>query len=179
MEKRTTHRWGFLFLSFVLLIAAGSWEPTIYGNDEASIKRYLYQEKEWGDHIRILAVEDYGEDRFAVFQMEAKRPDDRFVVRFQRNENGDYVADRSLRQMYGPYPVQGIYSQPLGRSADGREVSYAIWNERQELAEVRFQPESGPEVSVRLPLAPSLTVYQFQSTGSWSITYYDNRGNKL
>lgn len=179
MEKRTTHRWGFLFLSFVLLIVAGSWKPTIYGNDEASIKRYLYQEQEWGDHVQLLAVRDHNQDRFAVFRLETKKPDERFIVRFRQNEDGNYEADRSLRQMYGPYPVQGVYSQALGRSTDSRKVSYAIWNEAEELAEVRFQPESGPEASVHLPLAPALTVCEFQSTGSWSTTYYDNRGNKL
>lgn len=80
--------------------------------------------------------------------------------------------------MYGPYPVQGVYSQPLDSSAD-RWISYAIWNETEELTEVRFKPENGPEAAVLLLTAPALTVCRFQSLGSWSTTYYDNMGNEL
>lgn len=180
MEKATTQRWGFLFLSFVLLILAGTWRPTVYGNDEASIKRYIYQAmgQQLGDHVELLAVEDWNDDRIAVYRLETKRPDDRYIVRFRQNENGDYEADWGPRRMYGPYPVQGVYSQPLDSSAD-RWISYAIWNETEELTEVRFQPENGPETSVSLPLAPALTVCRFQSLGSWSTTYYDDMGNEL
>lgn len=177
METSTLQRWGFLLLSFVLLILAGTYRTAVYGNDEASIVQYLYREEAWGDHIQVLAVEDYGEDRFAVFRLETKRPDDRYIVRFRQNENGDYEAVGYLRRIYGPYPARGIYSQPLSR--DGAWISYVVWSETEALAEVCFQPESGPEVSVPLPAAPSLTVCRFRSSGSWSTAYYDDMGNEL
>lgn len=177
METKTLQRWGFLLLSLVLLIPAVTWRPAVYGNDEASIVRYLYQEKAWGDRIRVLAVKDLGEDRFAVFRLETKRPDDRYIVRFRQNETGDYEADGYLGQIYGPYPARGIYSQPLSR--DGAWISYAVWSETEALAEIRFQPKSGPEASVPLPAAPALTVCRFRSSGSWSTAYYDDLGNEL
>lgn len=182
MEKRTVQRWGFLFLSLVLLIAAGSWEPTIYGNDAASIKRYLYQEREWRDHIRILAVEDYGEDRFAVFQMETKRPDDRFVVRFRKNEEGNYEAYLNSRRMYGPHPVRGVYTQPLEGYSGDREVCYAIWNESEKLAEIHFRLDYGPEEAVSISAPPSLTIWRFTGgTTGWHLEsdYFDAAGNEL
>ena len=41
MSRNTGERWFFLFFSFVVLIFSASYVPTVYGNDPASIERYL------------------------------------------------------------------------------------------------------------------------------------------
>lgn len=84
MSRNTGERWFFLFFSFVVLIFSASYVPTVYGNDPASIERYLavHEGRLLGDHVEILAVEDVGADRFVVFRLETKRPDARYVVRF-------------------------------------------------------------------------------------------------
>lgn len=181
MEKETLQRWGFLLFSVVLLICAAGWEPTIYGNDEASIKRYLYQEQEWGDHIWILAVEDYGEDRFAVFQMETKRPDERFIVRFRRNGEGDYELRGASRKMY-PERHGILYSRPLGGGAEDREVCYVIWSQLPEPVWFHWRLNGGPEEIIPIPSGPSFTLKRFQSaSGSWSlsVSYYTADGEEF
>ena len=43
--KWNAERLGFLLFSALALLAALAWKPTIYGNDEASIKKYLTQDR--------------------------------------------------------------------------------------------------------------------------------------
>ena len=104
----------FLLASLVAVACAAFYEPVIYGNDMGSIERYLRQEmgSRLKDGIELLTVADDGADRFAVFRGAEKRPDERWIVRFRQNENGDYEAYLNSRRMYGPHPVQGVYTQP-------------------------------------------------------------------
>lgn len=106
----------FLLASLVAVACAAFYEPVIYGNDMGSIERYLRQEmgSRLKNGIELLTVADDGADRFAVFRGAEKRPDERWIVRFRQNENGDYEAYLNSRRMYGPHPVQGVYTQPLG-----------------------------------------------------------------
>lgn len=175
MSRKAAVRWGFLFFSFVVLIFSASYVPTVYGNDPASIARYLavHEERRLGDHAEILAVKDVGEDRFAVFRLESKRPDERYVVRFRLNEQGNYEGYERYTSMYGPYPA-GVYTQPVGGGSKEQTVHYVIWNESEKLAETRFQLNGGDVDSVQIPPAPSVTVWQFQSpSGSWHLeTWY-------
>jgi len=62
--------------------------------------------------IRLPAVGDDGPDRFAMFLGERK-PDERYIVRFRQNVDGDYEAYGHPVWMYGPYPVRGVYTQPM------------------------------------------------------------------
>ena len=112
--------------------------------------------------IQLLAVEDEGADRFAVFQGE-KRPDERYIVRFRQNEDGDYEAYGHPDVDVRPVPGAGrLHPAPGGYSGD-REVCYAVWNESEKLAEVRLRVDDGPEESVSIPAPPSLTIWRFQA----------------
>lgn len=42
-----------------------------------------------------------------------RKPDERYIVRFPQNVDGDYEAYGHPVWMYGPYPVRGVYTQPL------------------------------------------------------------------
>ena len=114
MRRNTRERWIFCAVSFALLLCAATYRPAIDGNSPGEISRFLRWEM--ADRgigpIQLLAVEDEGADRFAVFQGE-KRPDERYLVRFRQNEDGEYEADGHPMWMYGPYPVRGVYSQAL------------------------------------------------------------------
>ena len=146
MRRTARERWIFCAVSFVLLFFAAMCRPTIYGNSPGEITRYL--RREMADRgtgpTQLLAVEDEGADRFAVFQGE-KRPDERYLVRFRQNEDGEYEADGHPMWMYGPYPVRGVYSQAL--DGDG-EVCFAVWNESETLAEVPRSGRAHPGASV-------------------------------
>ena len=180
MSRNAWERWIFCAVSLVLLLCAAVYRPVIYGNSPGEIARYLRWEME--DRgigpIQLLAVEDEGADRFAVFQGE-KRPDERDLVRFRQNQDGDYEADGHPMWMYGPYPVRGVYSQAL--DGDG-EVCFAVWNESETLAEVRLRVNDAPEVEVSIPAPPSLTIWRFQVKGTeWRLEdrYFDTTGNML
>ena len=127
----------------------------------------------------VRVMNDYeGADRIAVFQGE-KRPDERYLVRFRQNEDGEYEADGHPMWMYGPYPVRGVYSQAL--DGDG-EVCFAVWNESETLAEVRLQVNDAPEAEVPIPAPPSLTIWRLQVAGTeWRLEdrYFDTAGNML
>lgn len=43
MEKTVMQRLEFLLLSLVLAVVVSIWRPAVYGNNEASIKQYIYQ----------------------------------------------------------------------------------------------------------------------------------------
>ena len=74
MGKSNFQRMIFLFLAAFLLLIAAAWQPEVYGNDDASIRRYIHQTtgiwmQTQGD---LLAVEDRNDDRLVIF-----RPDDK------------------------------------------------------------------------------------------------------
>ena len=98
------------------------------------------------------------------------------------NENGDYEAYLNSRRMYGPHPVQGVYTQPLGGYSGDREVCYAVWNESEHLAEIRFRLDGGPAETVSISTPPSLTIWRFRGGESgWHLesTYYNDAGDEL
>lgn len=159
MSRNAAVRWVFLFFSFVVLIFSASYVPTVYGNDPASIQRYLavHEGRRLGDHVEILAVEDVGADRFAVFRLETKRPDERYVVRFRRNEQGDYEAyygyvRRMLRRETGLYrEIPGNYG--------GEQGNYFVgWIENPKAAEVYVRFGASKETWIRLTEVPQCVV---------------------
>ena len=151
MSRNTGERLTFLLLSFLLFIVSISYVPTVYGNDPASIERYLsvHEGRRLGDHVEILAVEDVGKDRFAVFRLETKQADARYVVRFRRNEQGNYEAYYGyVRRMLGR--ETGLYRETPG-SYGGDQGNYFVgWIENPKAAEVyvRF----GPSKETWIPL---------------------------
>lgn len=191
MGKTAMQRWGFLLLAFVVMLCAASWKPTVYGNDEASIKRYIVQEmgRKLGDHVELLAVEDRDEDRIAVYRLETKRPDDRYVIRFRRNHEGNYEQYGQLLKglpMHGG--SRGIWSeqvQPWGsdrRLYGEKKMYYVVWSESAKLAEIRVRVGSQPEQTARPEGTPSLTVLEFEHpAGSFRTTssFRDAEGNEL
>jgi len=191
MEKETMQRLGFLFLAFVVMLFAASWKPTVYGNDENSIKRYIVQEmgRKLGDHVELLTVEDRGEDRIVVYRLETKRPDDRYVIRFRRNDAGNYEQYGQLLKglpMHGG--SRGIWSeqvQPWGsdqRLYGEKKMYYVVWSESAKLAEIRVQVGDQPEQTAWPEGAPSLTVLEFEHpAGSFrtASSFRDAAGNEL
>ena len=180
MDHGVRARRIFLPVSFLIVLFAALYQPVIYGNDPGDIERYLRREME--DQITLLAVADDGADRFAVFQGAQREPDERYIVRFRKNEDGNYEAYLRPRLMYGPYPVPGVYTQPLNGYSGDREVCYAVWNESDALAEIRFRLDERPEEAVEISAPPSLTVWRFRSgEGGWHLesSYYDAAGNEL
>ena len=110
-----------------------------------------------------------------------RKPDERYIVRFRQNEDGDSEAYGHPDWMYGPYPVRGVYSQPLWGDSGAREVCYAAWNESEKLAEVRLRVDDGPEESVSIPAPPSLTIWRFAGRDmGWHLKdwYFDARGEE-
>jgi hypothetical protein len=159
MSRNSGERLAFILLSFLLFIVSASYVPTVYGNDPTSIERYLavHEGRRLGDHVEILAVEDVGEDRFAVFRLETKRPDERYLVRFRRNEQGNYEAYYGyVRRMLGR--ETGLYRGNPG-SYGGDQGNYFVgWIENPKAAEVyvRFGPSK--ETWIRLTEAPQCVV---------------------
>ena len=183
MGRSTRDRLFFCVTGLVLCLCAIAYRPTIYGNSPGEINRY--RRWEMADRgtgpVELLAVEDDGPDRFAVFRGE-REPDERYIVRFRQNEDGDYEAYGHPKWMYGPYPVRGVYTQPLWGYSGDREVCYAVWNESEALAEVRFRLDGGPEVSVPVSAPPALTLWRFEGgEDGWHLesAYYDAAGNEL
>ena len=183
MGRSTRDRLFFCVTGLVLCLCAIAYRPTVYGNSPGEINRYLRWEMadRGTGPVELLAVEDDGPDRFAVFRGE-REPDERYIVRFRQNEDGDYEAYGHPKWMYGPYPVRGVYTQPLWGYSGDREVCYAVWNESEQLAEVRFRLDDGPAESVSIPTPPSLTIWRFTggSTG-WHLEsgYFDAAGSEL
>ena len=183
MGRSTRDRLFFCVTGLVLCLCAIAYRPTVYGNSPGEINRYLRWEMadRGTGPVELLAVEDDGPDRFAVFRGE-REPDERYIVRFRQNEDGEYEAYGHPKWMYGPYPVRGVYTQPLWGYSGDREVCYAVWNESEQLAEVRFRLDDGPAESVSIPTSPSLTIWRFTggSTG-WHLEnwYFDAAGSEL
>ena len=180
MGREARERAVFLALSLVLVLGAVLAQPPMTGNDESSIRRYLQREE--GDRVELLAVRDDGPDRIVVYRREKGEPDDRRIIRFRQNEDGDYEAYLYPWLMHGPTPVPGVWTQPLKGYSGDREVCYAVWNESEALAEVRFRLDGGPEVSVPVVAPPSLTLWRFEGgEDGWSLesAYCDAAGNEL
>ena len=100
-----------------------------------------------------------------------RKPDERYIVRFPQNVDGDYEA----------YPVRGVYTQPM-RAIPATEACYVIGNESEKLTEVRLRVDAGLDESVSIPAPPSLTIWRF--TGGdmgWRLVdrYFDARGEEL
>ena len=74
MEKSAFQRAVFLVFGVILLIVMANYEPKIYGNDEASIEKYIMQEVglERQDHVEFLAVEARNDDRIVIFRRETE-----------------------------------------------------------------------------------------------------------
>ncbi len=159
MSRNTGERWFFLFFSFVVLIFSASYVPTVYGNDPASIERYLavHEGRLLGDRVEILAVEDVGADRFVVFRLETKRPDERYVVRFRRNGQGNYEAYYGyVRRMLGR--ETGLYRETPG-SYGGDQGNYFVgWIENPKAAEVYVRFGASKETWIRLTEVPQCVV---------------------
>lgn len=177
MSRNSGERLAFILLSFLLFIVSISYVPTVYGNDPASIERYLvvHEGRRLGDHVEILAVEDVGEDRFAVFRLETKRPDERYVVRFRRNGQGNYEG-HILENLYPSRPGGRIYSDFL-RAGKDNTVYFAVWNEDPDLAQIQVLFAVGKEQqreTVTVAGEPSLTLLEFQgsATGFYADTSF-------
>lgn len=185
MSRNAAIRWGFLFFSFVVLIFSASYVPTVYGNDPASIERYLavHEGRLLGDHVEILAVEDVGEERFVVFRLETKRPDARYVIRFRRNEQGNYEG-HILENLYPSGPGRRIYSDFL-RAGKDDIVYFAAWNEDPDLEQIQVLFAVGKEQqreAVTVAGEQSLTVLQFQgsATGFYAdVSFFAADGSEL
>lgn len=181
MERTAVQRWGFLLLCFILLIVAGAWRPTVYGNDEASIKQYIYQKmgQELGDHVELLAVEDHNEDRFAVFRLENRKSDDVWIVRFRRNKSGDYEDYYGYirRMLQGNRGIYMQYISALGGDHSGTYLT--VWSENAELAEIWARFETQPEQIVPITETPSLTLlWSPVDVSGMTYFFYDADGNQ-
>ena len=93
MRRNAWERWIFCAVSLMLIFCAAVYAPTIYGNSPEESNRYLRWEMadRGTGPIRLPAVGDDGPDRFAMFLGERK-PDERYIVRFPQNVDGDYEA---------------------------------------------------------------------------------------
>lgn len=85
-------RLAFLLAAALLFLGVFAWQPAIYGNDGAAIQRYVQRDRSWGGRVQVLAVEDQGRERFAVFRLEGDRSGDRWITHFRQNAHGDYAA---------------------------------------------------------------------------------------
>lgn len=186
MEKRALQQAWFLVFSVIFMFVVAQCEPKVYGNDEASIKKYIMQEVglELQDHVELLAVEDRNDDRIVIFRRETKRPDEVFFVRFRQNENGDYegYAPKTPMRMYCAHPGNGIYSEPISGWGKDPTVYYTIWSENPKLKEISFSLFGRGERRAQVTESPSLTIFEFDSHGGgWSITtsYYDAAGEEI
>lgn len=93
MRRNAWERWIFCAVSLMLIFCAAVYAPTIYGNSRrrsTGISAGRWRTGAPGP-IRLPAVGDDGPDRFAMFLGERK-PDERYIVRFPQNVDGDYEA---------------------------------------------------------------------------------------
>ena len=182
MEKSNFQRMIFLFLSAFLLLIAAAYEPEIYGNDEASIRRYIHQTtgiwmQSQGD---LLAVEDRNDDRIVIFRPDSKKPDEVWFVRFRKNAEGNYEG---YARIYSAHSGNGIWSEVIDDWSETQTGYYVIWNENARLAEIVFSYNYGPEQRIQVAEVPTLILFEFQQTrGSWerfASAYFDADGNEI
>lgn len=181
MERSTQGRVIFLLVGCLTAMLLVSWVPPFYGNSEGEILRGLRREvgPRMEDQIRLLEIRDEGRDRFVVFCGEHKRPDDRWIIRFRKNEAGEYEVYHHAKEMM---QHRDYYLQPLSGPSGDPEVCYAIWNESERLVEARFRPNGGQTETVQISPAPSLTIWRFQGgEDGWHLEshYYDAAGNQM
>ena len=181
MERSTQGRVIFLLVGCLTAMLLASWVPPFYGNSEGEILRGLRREvgPRMEDQIRLLEIRDEGRDRFVVFCGEHKRPDDRWIIRFRKNEAGEYEVYHHSKEMM---QHRDYYLQPLSGPSGDPEVCYAIWNESERLVEARFRPNGGQTETVRISPAPSLTIWRFQGgEDGWHLEshYYDAAGHQM
>lgn len=193
MSRDAAQRWIFLFSSFVVLVFSASYVPTIYGNDLASIERYLavHEGRRLGDHVEILAVEDVGADRFVVFRRETKRPEDVMVFRFRQNEAGDYTPYQYEGYLPGmdSRPAHTIYWSWLGGSSRDDTIYLVVWSQEDDLAQIQGMTVAGPEQQYQAAAVlenPSLTVLSFSGISgeglrhvAYDVTFWDNAGEEI
>lgn len=181
-ESAWPERAVFLLLGALLLMVTAAWRPPVYGNSEASIKQYIYRTagERLGDHVELLAMEDVGPDRVVVFRRETKRPDDVWVVRFQKDAAGNYG------DYYGCIrPMQnggrGVYTGHLsGLGGDGQAAYFAAWSETPELAAVWARFGTQPEQRIPVMETPSLLVMEWpEGVRSCEYYFYDAQGKEL
>lgn len=187
MEKSNFQRMIFLFLAAFLLLIAAAWQPKVYGNDEASIRRYIHQTtgiwmQTQGD---LLAVEDRNDDRIVIFRPDGKKPDELWFARFRKNADGNYegYAPEKPRRIYSAHPGNGIWSELIDDRNGDQASYYVVWSENPKLHEVSFRLNHGPEQRVRVAEPSSLTVFEFQPNNqSWNhyhTAYYNAEGNEI
>ena len=189
MEKSAVQRWIFAFLSFIVMLFVITYEPTVYGNDPASIERYIMKNAglRMGDHVELLAVEDHGDDRIVIFHRETKRPDDVMIVRFRKNNEGNYetYGSNSLLGMHQERPGSRVWSDTLRGRGNDRQVLYVVWSESQKLAQIDALFAVGAaqtEQTVSITTVPSLTILEFEAGMdgfALNTAYYDAQGNEL
>ena len=185
MEKSNFQRMIFLFLAAFLLLIAAAWQPKVYGNDEASIRRYIHQTTDiWmqtqGD---LLAVEDRNDDRIVIFRPDDKKPDELWFARFRKNADGNYegYAPEKPRTMYEGRSGDGVWRHSVSGYGDDHTTYYFVWSENPDLGEIVFQLKHGDEQRAKITENPSLTVFEFDTYGSWgcSAFFYDAEGNEI
>ena len=158
MSRTAWERWIFCAVSFVLLFFAAMCRPTIYGNSPGEITRYL--RREMADRgtgpTQLLAVEDEGADRFAVFRGE-KRPDERYLVRFRQNQDGDYEPYiGGVRTMWEV--ETGCYVEfPIGYGDDTRNF-FVAWCENPQITDLYVRFGAVREDWVTLPVGARCVV---------------------
>ncbi|MDD3347429.1 hypothetical protein [Oscillibacter sp.] len=186
MKRETVERLRFLLFSIVVLLFAAGYRPTIYGNDPASIERYIMETagERLGDHVELLAVEDRGEDRFVLFRRQQKKPDDVWIVRFRQNEGGKYEAYSSRRpySMYCARPGSRIYTEFLTGWDDDRSVYFVGWSENPKVETLWLRFDEQPEMTLPIKENPSLTILEFQAGyGGFhaSHEFRDAQGNEV
>lgn len=184
MKKSTAQRCFFIFLSLITVLFVTTYEPVIYGNDEASIERYIMKKAGLSleDHIELLAVEDYGNDRIAVFRRETKIPDDVRIVRFRKNEDGNYEVYTPIKSMHQRYDGSTIWTYFLRGRDDDQEVIYAAWSENPKLASIHIRLYNQEEQILPVTENPSLTLLKFEAVNNYISsrdTYHDAQGNEV
>ena len=182
MKRGTYQSLGFLAVSLLLALLIYQWQPTIYGNSPREILAYLYQEEglRLGDHVELLAVEDVGADRFAMFRRETKRPDEFWIVRFQKDENENYVSHPLWRPQSMYSAGEEIFSWYFSGRKAGEDTCYLIWSRNPELSEIRYRLNQEPEQVVEVTENPSFTLLWLPYGGcSLSTVYLDAYGEEL
>ncbi len=154
-----TKRVLFLLVSGLALLLMAAWRPVIYGNSEGEIRRYLRQEVglRLEDRIQLLEIQDEGEGRFVVFCGERKRPDDRWIIRFRKNETGDYEACDGAFFQLTELEI-GIYRGPLGNYGRDQGNYFVGWIENPKATEVYVRFGATKEHLIRLTKVPQCVV---------------------
>lgn len=171
-------RLAFLLAAALLFLGVFAWQPAIYGNDGAAIQRYVQRDRSWGGRVQVLAVEDQGRERFAVFRLEGDRSGDRWITHFRQNAHGDYAAYhddiRPMTEAEG-----GIWTASSGvMEPDGGQF-FAVWCEEPRMAELRVR--FGPRPAQRVPIreTPQLVILRGGENHVTEYTFHTADGGEL